>query len=173
MPALRTQMGFVDPASVTVGEFEAALRFLVPRDGSAPRLGADVADTPLTELLHGHANVQRLKPFQRQRATRLAQRMRNFGYAREAISLLCRTLFLTKLHDRDLWAVWVMLHPTPPQRPAAGGAAAGAPPPPPPGAGDDDEGAAAGGGGRPKWSTEAPLDVTQVRHLLARGRDLP
>ena len=81
--------------------------------------------------------------------------MKNFGYARDNISLLCKTLFLTKLHDRDLWGVWVMLHPKAP-------------------VGALDEAAAANpsSGGtsksvRPKSSSEAPLEVDQVRHLLA------
>lgn len=37
--------------------------------------------------------------------------MRNFGYSTEAISQLSRALFLTKLHDKDLWVVWQLLHP--------------------------------------------------------------
>lgn len=179
MPTLRTQLGFVDADVVTVHEFEAALRLLVPPDGSPPRLGhSDTThDLTLAELLGSGASVQRLKPFQRQRAMRLAQRMRNFGYARESIALLCKTLFLTRLHDRDLWSAWVMLHPTPPTASSSGsgsadGGAGGA------GAGGE---ARAGGGGAsvhvPPWSTEAPLQVDQVRHLLAllsepgEGRD--
>lgn len=84
---------------------------------------------PVVDILGGVSNTQRLKPFQRQRVARLAKRMQNFGYSKEAISLLAKALFLTKLHDKDLWAVWRLLHP--------------------------------------KGGTEAPLEVQQVRHLLA------
>ena len=112
VPTMRAQMGFVEADSVTFNEFEAALRLLIPADGSPPRLGADDHEISLPELLGGQPNVQRLKPFQRQRALRLAHRMKNFGYPETSISLLCRTLFLTKLHDRDLWNVWIMFHPS-------------------------------------------------------------
>ena len=56
------------------------------------------------------ANAQRLKPYERQRVGRLASRMTNFGYSQEAVLLVVRVLFLTKMHDKDLWDVWRLLH---------------------------------------------------------------
>ena len=104
-------MGFVDQTKVTVQEFEAALRLLIPPDGSAPRLGSASDEMPLATVFGGAAQVSRLKPFQRQRASRLCQRMVNFGYSPEAVSILARALFLTKLHDKDLWSIWRLVHP--------------------------------------------------------------
>ena len=40
LPLVRAQMGFVDQDFVALREFEAALRLLVPLDGSAPQLSA-------------------------------------------------------------------------------------------------------------------------------------
>lgn len=155
--AVRAQMGFVDPSSVTIREFEAALRLLVPADGSDPQIGGGESDASnLVEILGGTDNVSRLKPFQRQRATRLAQRMRNFGYSPGAISTLCKTLFLTKLHDKDLWHIWVLLHPEKSASTGGGGLFGGS-----------------GSGGNSLNANdtlrnlEQPLDVEQVRHLLA------
>ena len=91
VPAVRGQMGFVNPDAVAYLEFEAALRLLVPPDGSPPRLGAsDQFTAQLTDIFGGSANVSRLKPYQRQRATRLALRMKNFGYTPSAVSALAR-----------------------------------------------------------------------------------
>ena len=161
VPALRSQMGFIHPESVTLREFEATLRLLVPPDGSPPHLNASEADVDLPSLLGGAEHVSRLRPFQRQRCTRLALRMKNFGYSAEASSVLCKTLFLTRLHDKDLWNIWVMLHPTS----TAGKSAESSQP-----AGSSGE--AAGGGGVRKGASvrhglEVPLPVETVRHLLA------
>lgn len=157
MPSLRVHMGFVDEHTVTIHEFEAALRTIVPPDGSMPRLLADQsAEMSLPDLLGSVANVQRLKPFQRQRASRLCVRMKNFGYSRASITLLTRTLFLSKLHDRDLWSVWLMLHPKPPDT------SHDAPAP-----SADSPGQARVVERLPSWCSEAPLEVEQVRHLLA------
>ena len=166
VPAIRQQMGFVHAESVTINEFEAALRVIIPQDGSAPKLsGEDAADLNLYELIGGQANALRLKPFQRQRVSRVAHRMKNFGYSRQSITSLCKTLFLTKLHDRDLWTIWTMLHPQESQ----GGLGAAL--------------SAVGlsqqqndhqpsqtkvtKGGSQLSGMEAPLDVSKVRHLLA------
>ena len=87
-------------------EFEAALRLLVPPDGSPADLRKIDANVRLADLLGGEANVERLQSFQQQRAARLAQRMHNFGYDPAATKLVCRTLFLTKMHNKDLWQLW-------------------------------------------------------------------
>ena len=47
-----------------------------------------------------------MQSFQLQRVARLAQRMHNFGYDRPTMELVCRTLFLTQLHNKDLWQLW-------------------------------------------------------------------
>ena len=141
--AVRAQMGFVDANFVTLREFEAALRLLAPADGSETVLkSSDESGAELASIMGGSDNIARLKNFQRQRALRLVQRMRNFGYTPSMISNLCKTLFLTKLHDKDLWHIWVLLHPAPA------------------GAVDTSHGAAL-------RQMEHPLEVKQVRHLLA------
>ena len=62
----------------------------VQRDGSPPKIGAELeSEVDLPAILGGVDALQRLKPFQRQRATRLAHRMRNFGYTPHTLSLLC------------------------------------------------------------------------------------
>ena len=106
LPELRAQLGFVNPAEVNLREFEAALRLLVPIDGSPADLRKSDANVGLNDLLGGEANVERLQSFQLQRAARLAQRMHNFGYDGAALQLVCRTLFLTRLHNKDLWQLW-------------------------------------------------------------------
>ena len=77
---------------------------LVPKDGSAPDLRKVQSKVKLSDLLGGAAHVDRLQSFQRQRAARLAQRMHNFGYDPAAMVMVCRTLFLTRLHN---WMVKV------------------------------------------------------------------
>ena len=89
LPELRAQLGFVDPTEVTLREFEAALRLLVPADGSAADLRKIDANVRMADLLGGAANVERLQSFQQQRAARLAQRMHNFGYDPAATTLVC------------------------------------------------------------------------------------
>ena len=37
---------------------------------------------------------------------RLAHRMLNYGYPQEVTSEVCKILFLTKLHNKDLWRLW-------------------------------------------------------------------
>ena len=106
LPELRAQLGFVQPGEVSLREFDAALRLLVPPDGSPPDLRKIQSDVRLADLLGGASNVDKLQSFQRQRAARLAQRMHNFGYDAAATVLVCRTLFLTRLHNKDLWALW-------------------------------------------------------------------
>ena len=161
VPNVRMQMGFVDPKKVTYREFEASLRLLVPPDGSPPQLGATNHDSAdLVDILGSSANVSRLKPYQRQRATRLALRMKNFGYSSSAIATLCRTLFLTKLHDRDLWQIWHLLQLKPMENGGSGGGQNGIDAK----AGKGKSGNGGGGGG---VRTERPLDVEQVRHFLA------
>ena len=67
--------------------FAAALRVIIPQDGSAPKLsGEDAADLNLYELIGWQANALRLKPFQRQRVSRVAHRMKNFGYSKQSIT---------------------------------------------------------------------------------------
>ena len=68
---------------------------------------------------------------------------------------MCRTLFLTKLHDKDLWGIWVLLHPKPSGDGAGGGGGKGS------------GGGGGGGGGAGVLGTERPLEAEQVRHLLA------
>ena len=41
VPQMRVHMGFVDSHTVTIREFEAALRLLIPPDGSMPRLNTN------------------------------------------------------------------------------------------------------------------------------------
>ena len=111
LPAVRTRLGFLDPSKVTLHEFEAAITLLIPADGSEPKLVENrVDERPVNALLGGAANAQRLKPYERQRVVRLAARMTNFGYSHEAVLLVVRVLFLTKMHDKDLWDVWRLLH---------------------------------------------------------------
>ena len=78
--------------------------------GAQGRLGARPAQDPEQRAaggpLGGAASVDRLQSFQRQRAARLAQRMHNFGYDAAAMVMVCRTLFLTRLHNKDLWGLW-------------------------------------------------------------------
>ena len=116
---LRKQMGFVDPDSVTLREFEALLRLLVPVDGGAPDLRKLNSSVQLSDILGGDGNVQRLHSFQRQRVARLGLRMRNFGYSPAAVQLVCRALFLTKLHNRDLWRLWRLFSRQDTERPLA------------------------------------------------------
>ena len=116
---LRKQMGFVDPDSVTLREFEALLRLLVPVAGGAPDLRKLNSSVQLSDLLGGDGNVQRLHSFQRQRVARLGLRMRNFGYSPAAVQLVCRALFLTKLHNRDLWRLWRLFSRQDTERPLA------------------------------------------------------
>ena len=106
LPELRSQLGFVNPAEVTLREFEAALRLLVPTDGSPADLRKIDSNVSVVDLLGGAANVERMQSFQLQRVARLAQRMHNFGYDPAALQLVCRTLFLTRLHNKDLWQLW-------------------------------------------------------------------
>ena len=106
---LRTRMGFVDQANVSFREFEAALRLLVPESGARPDLRRLQQKVKLTDLLGGPAAVARLQAFQRQRAQRLAQRMFTFGYDNETIRLVVKTLFVSRLHNKDLWQLWVFL----------------------------------------------------------------
>lgn len=108
MPAVRQLMGFVNAETASLNEFEATLRLLVPPDGSAPSHGFD-DEVKLSDLLGSAANVQRLQTHQRHRLSRLAHRMHNFGYTAESMATLCRTLFLSKLHNKDLWRVWQLL----------------------------------------------------------------
>jgi hypothetical protein len=111
LPAVRTRLGFLDPTKVTLHEFEAAITLLIPADGSEPKLVENKVDErQVNALLGGAANAQRLKPYERQRVGRLASRMTNFGYSQEAVLLVVRVLFLTKMHDKDLWDVWRLLH---------------------------------------------------------------
>ena len=116
---LRKQMGFVDPDSVTLREFEALLRLLVPVDGGAPDLRKLNSSVQLSDILGGDGNVQRLHSFQRQRVALLGLRMRNFGYSPAAVQLCCRALFLTKLHNRDLWRLWRLFSRQDTERPLA------------------------------------------------------
>ena len=112
LPDARTALGFIHADKVAPREFELALKKLIPADGSAASLPKGTAvDIDLPALLGGTANVQRLQPFQRHRLTRVARRMKNFGYPAEAITQLTKTLFLTKLHNKDLWKVWQLLQP--------------------------------------------------------------
>ena len=67
LPELRAQLGFVNPAEVNLREFEAALRLLVPIDGSPADLRKSDANVGLNDLLGGEANVERLQSFQLQR----------------------------------------------------------------------------------------------------------
>ena len=115
LPAVRTRLGFLDPTKVTLHEFEAAISLLIPADGSEPklvenRMESQLALKEVNALLGGATNAQRLKPYERQRVVRLAERMTNFGYSHEAVLLIVRVLFLTKMHDKDLWDVWRLLH---------------------------------------------------------------
>ena len=106
LPELRAQLGFVNPAEITLREFEAALRLLVPTDGSPADLRKIDSNVSVVDLLGGAADVERMQSFQQQRVARLAQRMHNFGYDSAALQLVCRTLFLTRLHNKDLWQLW-------------------------------------------------------------------
>ena len=119
LPAVRTRLGFLDPTKVTLHEFEAAITLLIPADGSEPKLVEDRMESRMESqpalnkvnaLLGGATNAQRLKPYERQRVVRLAERMTNFGYSQESVLLVVRVLFLTRMHDKDLWDVWRLLH---------------------------------------------------------------
>jgi len=44
-----------------------------------------------------------MQTFQRQRAQRLVVRMLNFGYNDETVKVFVQTLFLSRLHNKDLW----------------------------------------------------------------------
>ena len=81
----------------------AALRLLLPADGSAPRLRELGEESELSGLLGGAARVEKLPPLQRLRAARIAQRLVLFGYERSMRECFLQTLFNTRLHNEDLW----------------------------------------------------------------------
>ena len=99
------EVGAVDHERVTRVEFSALLQLLVPADGSQPNIRKTEARVKLSEVVGG-AHVFRMQTFQRQRAQRLVVRMVNFGYPDAIIKTFVQTLFLSKLHNKDLWRMW-------------------------------------------------------------------
>ena len=104
--AIRRRIGCVNAREIEPHELSAALRLLLPADGSAPRLRELGEESELSGLLGGAARVEKLPPLQRQRAATIAQRLLLFGYERPMRECFLQTLFNTRLHNEDLWKLW-------------------------------------------------------------------